>query len=131
MTTNLTKIFDEIESNQFSAELNLASGYKMFLDIMNKNATFNLLCSMVSGTGLFNGGCDAILERIKEIVNADFDKKYENPYDVALATYVLVLLKVDRKSGICAAQLISDEHQTWWANQVIQRLYDSTSSIGL
>lgn len=126
MTTKFDKIFVEIESDQFSAQLGLASGFKMFHNIMKNNETFNLLCLIIS-----NNGCEVVIDRIKEIIKTDFDHKYENPYDTALATYILALLKINRQAGIYASQLVYDEHQTWWTNQVIQRLYDSTSSNGL
>lgn len=122
---DLNRYFEFIESKEYAAELSSASGYEMFVDLMEKNLTYNHFRSAIRYKGMgFANGCDIVIRRIKHILEQNVDCKYENPYDTALATYVRALESEDHDAGMCAAQMINDAKQIWWARQVANVVQD-------
>lgn len=109
-------IFNKIESNEFAAKFGVASNLKMFLDIMYDDITFKMLCLKIESN------YEIVIDRIIGLANSEIDHKYENPYDVALSTYILALHMVNAKAGICGSQLIGDVKQIWWAKQVATKI---------
>ena len=63
-----------------------------------------------------------MLNRIKQLLNTDYDHKYENPADVAFAVYAMALDNEDHEAGMCAAQMLNDVKQLWWTKRVINKI---------
>jgi hypothetical protein len=119
---DLEKYFLDIESNEFAAEAMLASGYRMFIEIISKNSTVQLLKQSIKSHPTIP---DKIIKRIMNLTTAEFDEQYENPGSTALATYTWILSQVDRDAGMYAAQLIINAKQTWDARHVAEEILGS------
>ena len=114
----MTKYFEEIESLEFNVQAEVASGFKLFEQIIKDSIPFKFLCLSIRA----NNESQLVLERIEYLINAEFDYKYRNPYDVALATYAMALDQEDHNVGLYAAQLLNDVRQIWWTRQVINKI---------
>lgn len=120
---NLDRFFKEFESNEFSAKVNIASGFRMFEEIIKKDTSFNFFVSAIHDRGMgFANGPEIVLRRIDELINTEFDHKYENPYDTALAVYAMALEHDNHEAGMCAAQMLNDAKQIWWTRKVINKI---------
>lgn len=105
-------LFHSIESLNFTVETGIASGMSLYIEIMTNYPAVVTLREAILGDVALS---DWILERIKWIVNQDFDKRYENPYDNALATY-LYILNEDTTDEIFAEAwgLVKDVQKLHW-----------------
>jgi hypothetical protein len=56
-----------------------------------------------------------IISRIQAISETDIDHRYENPWDVALAAYLLALRIADPALAPLAAEVVLSVPLTWWA----------------
>jgi hypothetical protein len=120
---DLDRYFKEFESIEFAAKVNIASGFQMFQEIVNKDITYNFFITNIRNGGMgFANGPEIVLRRIDELINTEFDNKYENPYDVALAVYAMALEQDSHEAGMCAAQMLNDAKQIWWTRRVINQI---------
>jgi len=115
--TDPTKYFREIESSEFSAQMNIASGFKMFEELVTRNVWYVMLMSLTRELGP-----EILFKRIEELAASEFDHKYENPSDTALAAYVLILDEISHSAALSAAQILNDVKQLWWTKRVINRV---------
>lgn len=120
---NLDKYFSEIESTKFCVEAGIANNLRQFEEVVRNSHPFIFLCMNIRDGGQGRAhGPDLVLERIKQLINTDFDHKYENPHDTALATYVMALDLEDHDAGMCAAQMLNDVKQIWWTRKIINKI---------
>jgi hypothetical protein len=111
------KYFIEIESMEFAAQVNLVSGFKMFEELATRN-----ICYIMLVVAIRELGPELLFQRIKELVVSEFDYKYENPYDTALAVYIMALNEINHSAAGHAAQISNDAKQIWWTRKVINKI---------
>ena len=112
--TKLEEYFTEFESVDFSALVNIASGFNMFDEIVTKNPRYIEFLGELQS--------ELVINRIEQLINTEYDHKYENPYDAALAVYVMALDRTSHQSGMYAAQMLNDVKQLWWTKRVINKI---------
>jgi hypothetical protein len=107
--------FREIEDPAFAADVNAASTFTVFLDIMSLVPSFgHLLAAAQSDSNVVA----RILERIRSLCELRVDFEYENPYDAALSAYAWAVHKVSPDASRIAAELITSATNTWWCTKV-------------
>src|SRR5438876_11852665 len=112
------KLFAEFESPGFSARVNVVSGYNQFL---------RAIASQPEVSGLLEGlqSSDSLIElliHVLELAARATDEGYENPNDVALATYLWVLSMSDPAATQFAAEEVRQCRRCWWARKLADRL---------
>lgn len=110
----LTRIFDEIESSEFAGTMNVASG----LRIVAKTARSHPLVGRLIADLPPRGGAEVILARLLEVTERAVDPRFENPYDVALMLYLLLLERMSPPLAQVAAAEVLQVPGMWWAGKV-------------
>lgn len=107
-----------IESPEFSANVNVVSGYKQFLRAIEGSKDIQELRKQISGP-------DDLVEllcRAFFLMNLPCDEAHENPYDVAVATYLFVLSQVDLEAAKSLAAQVRWRSGFWWARKFAEKL---------
>lgn len=113
---NIDEIIAQVESEEYLAQLNIASGKQQFLEVLSQHTTYLALldkCKTLKNS-LF------VLSRIERLIHLDIDIRFENPNDVALATYLHALSESSSAHhepviAIIGALLITQARQIWWS----------------
>lgn len=106
-----------IESTTFDAATAMASD----LDTVLKAATGAPLAEIMRAAEK-SAGQLVLAKRILELVDKDFDTRYVNPSDTAVAVYLWVLANTRRElaEGVAAAAL--GLRNGWWATRMSRRI---------
>jgi hypothetical protein len=87
----LARIFDDIEASDLTAAVNVASGRKLAMKVAMNHPLVKKLRTALPR----RGGGEAILGRLTEVAGRAVDPRFENPYDAALMTYLLLLESIN------------------------------------
>lgn len=107
----LSKIFNEIESHDFAARLNLALNYKDFFYLANEETSVKSLEKDLNDPECLK----KTIIRIYQLVEEPVDFRYENPYDTAITVYTWVIFSVNPYLGRVVAEYASRTRNGWWA----------------
>jgi hypothetical protein len=112
------QLFEKLESDRFSATMNVVSGLKPFLRALASAPEVQaLLASLRSSADL-----SAVAERFNQVIDRATDPSYENPWDVAIAAYLLVLHEVDRRQAANCAERALNCPNCWWSTKVADQI---------
>ncbi len=112
------QLFEKLESDRFSATINVVSGLNQFVRDLSWSAEVQeVLVGIQSSTDLLE-----IAERFDLVAARETDPTYENPWDVALAAYLLILARVDPKQAMLCAGRASIGSNGWWAKKIAKIL---------
>ena len=108
----------EIESISFSARTNIASDLNTFLAVITTDAAVKSLQDRLHNDPSL---IDHLVKVMRHLIGLEFDAKYENPCDSAVATYGWIITKVNPAcEGLVADLLLSLQH-SWWSRQLAVR----------
>jgi hypothetical protein len=113
-----TSLFDRIESQKFSVEINVVSGFTQFIRAIGYSKPVRELMEAIRTP---EDG-EELLLRTAMLALSDTDPKYENPNDVAVGAYLWVLAVANPSSVNLAAEVVLDCQGFWWARQMAARL---------
>jgi hypothetical protein len=115
------QLFEKLESDRFSATMNVVSGLGQLVRALSTAPEVQeLLASVRSGVDVL-----AIAERFNEVVDRETDPSYENPWDVAMAAYLLVLDQVDPgQAAVCAGRARICPNG-WWSTKMADKILSS------
>ena len=117
---NLTDVMQAIEGHQFAAEMNLVSGSVAFYRALRDHILFRELVNHLEEPR----NKDAISNRLLGLAAAPVDVRYENPFDIALVTYLEGLNEVERPERLEGLSLaVSRAPNCWWAKDSSTRLH--------
>ncbi|MBD1856455.1 MULTISPECIES: hypothetical protein [Leptolyngbya] len=120
--------FDEVlrslETTEFAAQANLASGYKTFIRFAYEHEAVTELLRKLSKSSRQR---HLVLARIRHLAKKDFDLNYRNPWDVALATYMQTLSLVDLDLAQEGAAIVAKIPNCWWSNKTAQHFLTYSS----
>jgi hypothetical protein len=112
------QLFEKLESDRFSATLNVVSGLKQFVRALSSAVEVQELLASVR-SGMDPG---VVAERLDQVASRETDPAYENPWDVALAAYLHVLNQVDPKQApICAERALNCPN-CWWSTKLADNI---------
>jgi hypothetical protein len=108
------ELFEKIESERFSATMNVVSGLKQFVRAVSSSAEFQeLLASLQTKTEPA-----AVLGRFHEVADRPTDLAHESPWDVAMASYLLLLDRVDPRQSLPCAERALAYANGWWSRKI-------------
>lgn len=108
----------EIESSAIVIRLNVASGFKTFLRAIQSEHVVVEMQRMM--TSKYVQG--QVLARIGELSRLRVDRRYENPWDTALAVYLWLIKSADRNLSALSAEIVAQAPQCWWAHKLAHQL---------
>jgi hypothetical protein len=114
----IAELFEKVESPAFSAAVNIASGYRHFMECLEAMPELRELRSQLAQPE----HAIKLLARVYELATREVEEEYENRWDVALAAYVLVLRDVSSDLARLAAKKIAVAKNCWWAFQVAETI---------
>lgn len=123
------RIFQPIESDEFAVRLNVASTSNVFRDILFKDSSYQDLIQWLEETTSRDKRIEHTLNRILDLARFQIDLRYENPYDAALAAYLLALATISPSYAKFGAEIIIGAQQTWWAKHVARSVLQGSSTV--
>jgi hypothetical protein len=122
MKINLDHTFEAIESADFRYKANFAAGITAFKQIILESESFQGLLVARDDIEI----ADKIVLRIFKLMATEVDTRYENPYDTALATYLMVLDYIGHNHIVDYASVILELSKIWWAAKVAYEIMERT-----
>ena len=114
---DLNQIFGEIESRAFALEQNTASTLPSLLRGLDSSKEMKELRKALVSS---RSAEEVLVTRIDQLVLSSFDKRYENPADVALAAYLRALALHSSPLAPLAAETALTAASLWWAPRVAE-----------
>ena len=115
---SLQDVMLKVEDHQFAAEMNLASGSVTFYNSLRNHWVFRELAEQMKGPNV----PEAVLRRLIELSNRSVQPQFENPFDVALTTYLTMLDLYNPELVRRGAEVVSQAPNCWWATEMALRL---------
>lgn len=110
-----TDAIQTIESDDFAIRAGMASDFRVFAKcVWAEDATQSLRVSLASGERR-----EALMQRVQELAEREVDSRFENPWDVALAVYLLLLYAESEVVGRMAAIAVRRAQGSWWVARLI------------
>ena len=110
----LSEAISVLESHEFAAAVNVASDFRTFAAAVEAHETF--------ADARQPAHAARIAQRALELIRRRADVRYENPWDAALAAYILLLLHTDRGlARLISAAVIQLSH-LWWASKLARHI---------
>lgn len=110
---NLQKIMSQIESDEFFAEVAIASDARLFFKFARRKRVVHSLLTELQSEIAQN----EIVKRVLNLLRQEYDPEYVRPSDVALAIYLWALEYVRSPFASLLATDISSDTSFWWAKQ--------------
>src|SRR5260370_47516 len=110
---SLQDVMLKVEDHQFAAEMNLASGSMTFYNSLRNHRVFSELTEQMKEPNV----PEAVLRRLIELSNRTVQPQFENPFDVALTTYLTMLDLHSPELIRRAAEVVSKAPNCWWATE--------------
>ena len=120
---SLQNVMETIEGHQFAAEVNLAAGFDAFHRGIENHSLFRDLAVLIKDPGVLK----TVLVRLIELSRKPIRTQYENPFDSAMAAYLVAVDAVDPEVAAAAAEAVSKTPNCWWASQVSSGIAISAS----
>ena len=111
---------EEIESVSFAARANIASDLNTFLEVITAHPAVESLQKRLR----VKSDIDDLVKLMLHLCNLTIDKRYENPWDSALATYAWILTKVDPEREDIAIHLLRKLKNSWWSSHLAERFLE-------
>lgn len=115
---NWKQALAEIETHDFAANLNVASGFRSFFRAVSKDPVILVLRERMRESGEAR---EEILGRIYDLARFDIDLRYENPNDIPLAVSLWLMYFTSFSSGL-AAYYVDQAPNCWYAKKLARRL---------
>ncbi|MFI5455642.1 MAG: hypothetical protein ACHRXM_09340 [Isosphaerales bacterium] len=120
----MNELSETIESHRFSAFVNVASDFDHFLQsLASMPETRGLLIHLTAPSAR-----RIVLERLRAVTVRDIDPEYENPWDVALATYLWVLWTTDASLAALGREHVLSSRNCWWSRKLAESLSQAIPS---
>jgi hypothetical protein len=110
------QLFRTIESPEFSATVNLASGFKTVLRIIESEKPVQELAAAARDPAV----SAAIADRISALAGEHREDGYEHRADAALAAYLWLLEREDTRLAMIAASKLAEDRGFWWARKMAE-----------
>ena len=115
---NQARSFAAIESAELSARVNAASDLHLALRIASDQPAVKWLAEQVRKADARGKVASRLLELSQEMT----DFRYENPRDVALLVYTLVLSQYAPSLTALAVNAVARAPSLWWASKLVTQL---------
>ena len=115
----LMPLLKQIESVQFAAQVDIASGFRVFQRALEKNEFVHSLLRYVQEHPQRQ---QKVYQRLLELLEMNDQPDYAHPYDPALTAYLYVLNAVDSALADSAAQRLLQTPQLWWAKKLASQI---------
>ena len=118
-----SKSFEELLSYvcsiELDADLNVVSGYIHYFQAVSKDTN---ICNLLEMAQTFENIKTKIVDNIVELSQLEFDTKYANPNDTAMAVLLWILWHTDLPTAYDAAIYVKKSPQCWYARKLADNI---------
>src|SRR3972149_9531795 len=122
---NLQELFQTIESSWFAANINILSGYQIFLRALQNDETLKQLVDILRDSP---HNRNRVFQRLIELLVDNPEPQYAHPHDAALAGYLYALNQVDKALAEQAFEQIERTPNLWWARRLVKHIRDTAET---
>src|SRR5438093_1850217 len=121
---SVTRLLDAAESHEISGRVNVASSLATALRAARSDPITEKLAAEVKSS---KGVALRVLMRALKLTRQTVDIRYENPNDVALFIYLLVLQEHSQAFALIAAAAVCHVPNLWWSSVLAASLLEGTA----
>jgi hypothetical protein len=104
-----------VKSFEFQSMFSIASGYSMFMRIMQDSEIINKLIDAVRDD---DTRLSAVVDALQALLDKDVDPQYRHPDDTAIACLLYVLVQTDNLSALLMSAKVIETKNLFWAYKV-------------
>ncbi len=119
---HLDALLRESESAEIASEINIASGFRPFLDTL---VHLRVIKPLVNELRHSPTNKEVMYSRLMVLLTEQDDPGYAHPYDPAIAVYLYVLYCVDENLALKVAAQFSADPQLWWSRRLANYIIES------
>lgn len=116
---NLDVVIDEIKSLAFDVRLNMASGFRLFLEAASEEQAVQELLSVLRES---SEAGEEVLGQLNDLASLNVDSRYQNPHDTALTVLLWLIYFAAPKYQAYAAGLVLRAPQCWYAERLARSI---------
>jgi hypothetical protein len=108
-----------MEGHEFAVQLSIASRREQLLELLVQEPTYQKLRGAIRAD---DHTARAVLQRIATLSAIEFDRDYQNPYDIALVGYVWAFFETRGRYPFylqLALDFASQAPDTWWMPRLL------------
>jgi hypothetical protein len=114
------QLFERIESPTFSYRVTVESSLRRALLNIADQPDCQSLINLIKT----EGKSEPVLSRLIVLTRQSVDPRYQNPHDVAMATYLFTLQQTNAQVARIGAEATIAVAGTWWASKIAQLILD-------
>jgi hypothetical protein len=118
---SLVELIAYIESQGFSARINLASGRNLLIRFLEMDEGVSALVDAIKES---SEQALHVLARVEDLSRMKVNPRYENPNDTAMAVYSWALYQSWPDLGRIASIFASSAPGIWWAREIAVLIFD-------
>jgi hypothetical protein len=126
MAMELKALFEQVESVQFSIQVDIASGFRVFQRALEES---DIAQSLVRHLQKHPEDRRKTFERLITLLDANDQPEYAHPYDAALAGYLHALNKTDPILAVLASQFVLKTPTLWWAKKLAGQILEGVDGL--
>lgn len=119
----IAELFNAIESHKMAAEVNIASSRRLANEIVRSHPIVRELADKMKKPRV----TERIFLRLLGLTSQATDPRYENPSDIALLAYLLLLSWRDRQLALIAGSAVCQMPNLWWASKMATDILERRS----
>lgn len=125
MTCEIRAVLDKIESEKFDIELNVTSNFSIYRNAITTSEYFEELRELLK-----NSDTKEFVEYLYNKISIEIDMRYLNPYDTAIAFYILMLDSIDSEIAQRISKYLISLSKNWkWSYKMAKHvLVEKTAS---
>ncbi len=120
----MNALFLAIESHRFGALAGLASGVRTFLSIIRQQSEVQELDRKIRKEKPYR----KVLQRVRHLCTMSVDPRFENPWDTALAVYLLAIHRKNNADALAAAETLRSINNIFWAGYIAEAILKEDNS---
>jgi hypothetical protein len=121
----LRDLFTEIESTRYSVNYTVISGFRVFQNALDEDAT---LRKLIEHLKVEPSDQNKVVDRLRSLLRSPHEPDLQHPFDVALAAYLFVLSRTNYTAAYECAKVLAQEANLWWARRVANMLVETMST---
>jgi hypothetical protein len=121
----LFELFRVIEGHEFAVRLGIASRREQLVALLQQEPAYEELLAAVKSN---DETARTVLHRIATLSATEFDRDYQNPFDVALVAYLWAFFETKDHYPLylpLGLDFASQAQDTWWVLRAIGAIQDS------
>jgi hypothetical protein len=106
-----------VKSFEFQSMFSIASGYSMFMRIMQDSEIINKLIDAVRDN---DTRLSVVVDALQALLDKDIDPRYQHPDDTAIACLLYALVQTDNLRALLMSAKVIETKNLFWAYKIAE-----------